>query len=104
MRCDEHPRCRSGLTGLLVPLYKGPSTLSTERVVRQRSFVLKALDAVKSLLFRGAEPLPDLGSQLEELLVEVWRQEAFERKHPFTCAVIRQASVPLQSSRLQRVS
>jgi hypothetical protein len=35
---------------------------------------------------------PDLGSQLEELLVEVWRQEEFERKHPFTCAVIREFS------------
>lgn len=35
---------------------------------------------------------PDLGSQLEELLIEVWRQEDFERKHPFTCAVIRETS------------
>lgn len=35
---------------------------------------------------------PDLASQLEELLVEVWRQEDFERKHPFTCAVIRETS------------
>ncbi len=104
IRCNEHPRCWSRPTGLLVPLYKGPSTLSTERVVRKPSFVLKALDTVKSMLFRGAEPRPDLGSQLEELLPEVWRQEAFEPKHPFTCAVIRQASVPLQSSRLQRVS
>ncbi|HUZ87578.1 MAG TPA: hypothetical protein VNF26_11585 [Candidatus Baltobacterales bacterium] len=33
--------------------------------------------------------MPDLGSQLKELLVEVWRQEDFERQHPFTCAVIR---------------
>lgn len=72
--------------------------------MRQRSFVLKALGTVKSLLFRGTEPLPDLGSQLEELLVEVWRQEAFERKHPFTCAVIRQAAGPLQSSRPQSIS
>ncbi len=36
--------------------------------------------------------VPDLSSQLEELLVEVWRQEDFERQHPFTCAVIREAS------------
>jgi hypothetical protein len=39
---------------------------------------------------RGAPSAPDLASQLEELLVEVWRQEDFERRHPFTCAVIRQ--------------
>jgi len=40
-------------------------------------------------LFRRAPSVPDLGSQLKELLVEVWRQEDFERQHPFTCAVIR---------------
>jgi hypothetical protein len=32
------------------------------------------------------------GSQLEGLLVEVWRQEELERKRPFTCAVIREVS------------
>lgn len=36
--------------------------------------------------------VPDLHSQFEELLVEVWRQEDFERRHPFTCGVIREAS------------
>jgi hypothetical protein len=33
---------------------------------------------------------PDLPTQLEELLNEVWIQESFERKHPFTCGVIRE--------------
>ncbi len=33
----------------------------------------------------------DLDSQLEEILDEVWRQETFERTHPFTCGVIREA-------------
>jgi hydroxymethylpyrimidine pyrophosphatase-like HAD family hydrolase len=45
--------------------------------------MLKALTAARSLLFRRNERAPDLGSQLEELLSEVWRQEAFEREHPF---------------------
>jgi hypothetical protein len=36
--------------------------------------------------------VPDLPSQLEELLSEVWRQERFEHLHPFTCAVIRQSA------------
>ena len=35
---------------------------------------------------------PDLGSQFEDLLIEVWRQEEFERKHPFTCEVMREPS------------
>ncbi len=34
--------------------------------------------------------LPDLHSQLEALLHEVWAQESFERLHPFTCAVMRE--------------
>ena len=63
--------------------------------MRQPPFMLKALAAAKSLLFRRSEPQPDLGSQMEELMIEVWRQEAFERTHPFTCAVIRQASASL---------
>jgi hypothetical protein len=33
---------------------------------------------------------PDLQTQLEELLNEVWVQESFEREHPFTCGVIRE--------------
>jgi hypothetical protein len=65
--------------------------------VRHPEFMVKAFGAVRSWLFRRTKPpLPDLGSQLEELLIEVWRQEAFEGKHPFTCAVIRQTSSPLQ--------
>ena len=35
---------------------------------------------------------PDLHTQLEDLFGEVWRQESFERMHPFTCGVIREAS------------
>jgi hypothetical protein len=66
--------------------------------VRQPTFMLKAFVAAKSSLFPRTEAPPDLGSQLEELLVEVWRQETFERKHPFTCAAIRQTSRPLQLS------
>ncbi len=34
---------------------------------------------------------PDLHTQLEDLFGEVWRQESFERTHPFTCGVIREA-------------
>jgi hypothetical protein len=69
-----------------------------EEFVRQPTFMLKALAAARSSLFRRSGP-SDLGSQLEQLLVEVWRQEAFERKHPFTCAVIRQTSGALTLSR-----
>lgn len=47
--------------------------------------------AVKSS-FDQRRDVPDLDSQLEELLVEVWRQEDFERKHPFTCGAIRELS------------
>jgi hypothetical protein len=67
--------------------------------VRQPKLMLKALAAARSSLFRRNERPPDLGSQLEELLIEVWRLEAFECKHPFTCAAIRQTSRPLQLSR-----
>ena len=35
---------------------------------------------------------PDLHTQLEDLFGEVWRQESFERRHPFTCGVIREAA------------
>ena len=71
----------------------------------QAGFVRKTVAAAKAWLFGriepapdlGTEPAPDLGSELEELLIEVWRQEAFERKHPFTCAAIRQASSSLQT-------
>lgn len=42
----------------------------------------------------SVRPVPDLPSQLEELLGEVWRQEDFERRHPFTCGVIREAFRP----------
>lgn len=34
---------------------------------------------------------PDLATQLEDLFDEVWRQESFERDHPYTCGVIRDA-------------
>lgn len=33
---------------------------------------------------------PDLQTQFEAILDEVWRQESFERTHPFTCGVIRE--------------
>ena len=49
------------------------------------------LGAVRPSSGRGPQT-PDLGSQLEELLVAVWQQEDFERKHPFTCAVIRETA------------
>lgn len=39
----------------------------------------------------GLDGAADLHTQLEELLDEVWKQETFERKHPFTCGVIREA-------------
>lgn len=45
-------------------------------------------DAVR----RGQDQAPDLETQLEEILVEVWRQETFERMHPFTCGVIRESA------------
>lgn len=60
-------------------------------LISQSGFKRSTLAAARKLLFHGLEP-PDLGSQLEEILVEVWRQEEFERTHPFTCAVIREAS------------
>lgn len=59
------------------------------------------LGVARKLPFLRRPDLPDLGSQLEELLVEVWRQEEFERKHPFTCAVIREASPPRSAPRLE---
>lgn len=34
----------------------------------------------------------ELCVQLEDLFVEVWKQEKFERTHPFTCGVIREAA------------
>lgn len=51
-----------------------------------------ALASAGKLSFLGRPELSDLGSQLEELLIEVWRQEEFERKHPFTCSVIREVA------------
>lgn len=33
-----------------------------------------------------------LYEQLEDLFVEVWKQERFERTHPFTCGVMREAA------------
>lgn len=39
-----------------------------------------------------AQAPPDLATQLEELRVEVWRQEKFERTHPFACRVIRESA------------
>ncbi len=56
--------------------------------------------APKVRFFRRPD-VPDLGSQLEELLVEVWRQEDFERKHPFTCGAIRELSRSRPVSRRQ---
>ena len=37
---------------------------------------------------------PDLQTQWEDLMNEVWRQESFERDHPYTCGVIRDAYAP----------
>jgi hypothetical protein len=34
---------------------------------------------------------PDLQTQWEDLLNEIWRQEQFERTHPYTCGAIRAA-------------
>lgn len=73
--------------------------------MHQPEFMVKAFGAARSWLCRRAEPpTADLESELEELLVEVWRQEAFEREHPFTCAVIRQASSSHELSRAQQTS
>lgn len=72
--------------------------------MRQPTFMLRVLSGAWLSLFRRREPPPDLGSQLEALLIEVWRQEAFERTHPFTCAVIRQTSRPLHLSRPKSAS
>ena len=45
---------------------------------------------------RRLRPRPDYVSelyvQLEDLFVEVWKQERYERTHPFTCGVIREAA------------
>ncbi len=65
-------------------------------VIEPRS-MRTGLITARRRLFQHSD-LPDLGSQLEELLVEVWRQEDFERKHPFTCAVIRDVSRSQPSS------
>lgn len=51
------------------------------------SFVWRAQRDPRPLEIRSLSP--DLDTQLEDLLNEVWRQEAFERSHPFTCGVIR---------------
>ncbi len=53
----------------------------------------RTLAAGKSLFSRVFYNPDDLGSQLEDLFVEVWRQEQFERQHPFTCAVIRESNM-----------
>ena len=34
---------------------------------------------------------PDLHTQWEDLVNEVWHQEQFERTHPYTCGAIRAA-------------
>jgi hypothetical protein len=65
--------------------------------------VFKRLAAARASLVRRNPPPPDLESQREELRVEVWHQEAFERRHPFTCAVIRQTSAPGSSFALSKV-
>lgn len=44
--------------------------------------------------------IPDLQSQLESLLDEVWRQEQFEREHPFYCATMR--GLPLEATERRR--
>ncbi len=46
--------------------------------------------AAKTQLSRVFFDPSDLGSQLEDLFVEVLRQEQFERMHPITCAAIRE--------------
>lgn len=68
----------------------GRLALIADPVVHQPTFMRTTLGAARTLLFRRIDP-PDLGSQLEELLIEVWRLENYERKHPFTCGVIREA-------------
>lgn len=46
----------------------------------QLGFVLNVLSALKSRLFRVTEPLPDLGSQMEDLLIEVWAPGSIRAK------------------------
>ncbi len=69
-------------------------------VVEPKSMHTSLVAARRRLFQRSG--LPDLESQLEELLVEVWRQEDFERKHPFTCAVIRDESIRAAERGLDR--
>lgn len=58
------------------------------------SFVLHRVETIrKTMVSRSRDgSLPDLHTQLEDLFVEVWRQESFERTHPLTCDAIRAAS------------
>ena len=42
-------------------------------------------------LVAALQRAPDLHSQWEDLMNEVWRQESFERTHPYTCSVMREA-------------
>lgn len=51
----------------------------------------KTLAAGRRLFNRVFFDPHDLGSQLEDLFVEVLRQEKFELQHPFTCAAMRAA-------------
>ena len=59
----------------------------------------RRLASIRLLRFHRTEVARVLQPHLEELLIEVGRQEAFERKHPFTGAVIREASSSLMVSR-----
>lgn len=46
--------------------------------------------AIVRLHIRKDPACPDLQTQLEDLLAEVWSQESFERRHPLTCATMRE--------------
>lgn len=64
--------------------------------IHARGNLYRALATGKRVFNRVFFNPDGLGSQLEDLFVEVWRQERreaqFERDHPFTCAVIREGS------------
>ena len=71
--------------------YEGRPALSRRRGVIEPLRMHTAMITARTRLPQRCDT-PDLRSQLEDLLIEVWRQEDFERRHPFTCAVIREAS------------
>ena len=76
---EEFPEVHDSKWHRMVQRLKGPALKQRRTITVPGSAFSQPLSAA-----------PDLQTQLEELLNEVWRQESFERKHPFTCEVIRE--------------